>query len=79
MESGDGENVAFVEINDLPEYKMCLLKKGIETNDDQIFNKVIERGKDYYTYYAMVVNGEEKLYVKNKFYIFSKDNRYYVR
>lgn len=31
MESGDGENVAFVEINDLPEYKMCLLKKGIET------------------------------------------------
>ena len=65
MESGDGENVAFVEINDLPEYKMCLLKNGIETNDDQIFNKVIERGKDYYTYYAMVVNGEEKLYVKN--------------
>ena len=65
MESGDGENVAFVEINDLPEYKMCLLKKGIETNDDQIFNKVIERGKDYYTYYDMVVNGEEKLYVKN--------------
>lgn len=65
MESGDGENVAFVEINDLPEYKMCLLKKGISTNDDQIFNKVVERGKDYYTYYAMVVNGEEKLYVKN--------------
>ena len=54
MESGDGENVAFVEINDLPEYKMCLLKKGIETNDDQIFNKVIERGKDYYTYYVIV-------------------------
>ncbi len=65
MESGDGENVAFVEINDLPEYKMCLLKKGISTNDDKIFNKVIEQGKDYYTYYAMVVNGEEKLYVKN--------------
>ena len=65
MESGDGENVAFVEINDLPEYKMCLLKKGISTNDDQIFNKVIEQGKDYYTYYAMVINGEDKLYVKN--------------
>lgn len=65
MESGDGENVAFVEINDLPEYKMCLLKKGISTKDDQIFNKVIEQGKDYYTYYAMVINGEDKLYVKN--------------
>ena len=27
--------------------------------------EVIEKGKNYYTYYAMVVNGEEKLYVKN--------------
>ena len=24
--------------------------------------------QDYYTYYAMVVNGEEKLYVKNLFH-----------
>ena len=65
MDNGSGENVAFVEINDLPEYKMCLLKKGITTDDDEIFQKVIANGKNYYTYYAMVVNGEEKLYVKN--------------
>ena len=65
MDNGSGENVAFVEINDLPEYKMCLIKKGITTNDDEIFQKVIAQGKNYYTYYAMVVNGEEKLYVKN--------------
>ena len=37
MDNGSGENVAFVEINDLPEYKMCLLKKGITTDDDEIF------------------------------------------
>ena len=65
MDNGSGENVAFVEINDLPEYKMCFLKKGITTDDDEIFQKVIENGKNYYTYFAMVVNGEEKLYVKN--------------
>ena len=65
MDNGSGENVAFVEINDLPEYKMCLLKKGIQTNDDEIFNKVISQGKNYYTYYALAVNGEEKLYLKN--------------
>lgn len=45
MDNGSGENVAFVEINDLPEYKMCLLKKGITTDDDEIFQKVIERAK----------------------------------
>ncbi len=65
MDNGSGENVAFVEINDLPEYKMCLLKKGITTNDDDIFNKVIAQGKNYYTYYALAVNGEDKLYVKD--------------
>ena len=65
MDNGSGDNVAFVEINDLPEYKMCFLKKGITTNDDDIFNKVISNGKNYYTYYALAVNGEDKVYVKD--------------
>ena len=64
MDEGSGENVAFVEINDLPEYNMCLLKKGLTTDDDGIFNKVISGGKNYYTYYALVEDDKEKLYVK---------------
>lgn len=64
MDEGSGENVAFVEISDLPEYNMCLLKKGLTTDDDGIFNKVISRGKNYYTYYALVEDDKEKLYVK---------------
>ena len=27
IENGNGENIAFVEINELPEYKLCFLKK----------------------------------------------------
>ena len=53
IENGNGENVAFVEINELPEYKLCLLKKNISTNDEEIYNKVIENGKVYYKYYAI--------------------------
>lgn len=64
MDEGSGENVAFVEISDLPEYNMCLLKKGLTTDDDGIFNKVISGGKNYYTYYALVEDDKEKLYVK---------------
>ena len=64
MDEGSGENVAFVEINDLPEYNMCLLKKGLTTDDNGIFNKVISGGKNYYTYYALVEDDKEKLYVK---------------
>lgn len=63
IENGDGENVAFVQVDDLPEYSLCLLKKNIETNDDEIFGKVKQSGTAYYKYYAIVDNDEEKLYV----------------
>ena len=42
IEKGDGENVAFVQVDALPEYSLCLLKKDIETNDEEIFAKVKE-------------------------------------
>lgn len=65
VENGDGSNpnIAFVQIENLPEYKLCLLKKNIVTNDDEIFNKIKERGIAYYKYYAIADNQEEKLYV----------------
>ena len=66
MEKGNGEeNLAFVQVNEMPEYKMCLLKRGIVTNDEEIFEKVKEEGINYYQYYAVLENGEEKLYVSN--------------
>ena len=40
--SGDSKNIAFVEIENLPEYRLCFLKKNIEVNTDEIFSKVIE-------------------------------------
>lgn len=63
IENGDDENVAFVQVKDLPEYKLCLLKKDIVTNDEEIFNKVKESGTTYYRYYAILESQEEKYYV----------------
>ena len=63
MENGDEDNVAFVQINDMPEYKLCFLKRGIETNDDEIYERVIGNGITYYKYYALAVDSEEKLFV----------------
>ena len=37
INSGNGDNIAFVEVKDMPEYNACLLKNGIETNIDEIF------------------------------------------
>ena len=66
-EKGDDEqqNVAFVQIQNLPEYKLCLLKKNVVTNDEEILNKIKKEGTTYYRYYAIAENQEEKLYVSN--------------
>ena len=62
---GDNTNIAFVQVTSLPEYKMCLLKKDVTSNDEEIFNKVKDQGVAYYRYYAILENQEEKLYVSN--------------
>lgn len=65
IEKGDGsnENIAFVQVEDLPEYEICLLKKDIKTNDEEIVDTIKNRGITYYRYYAILENGEEKAYV----------------
>lgn len=66
MENGDGQaNVAFVQIEAMPEYKMCLLKRNIVTNDDEIFEAVKKQGITYYNYYAISIGEEIKAYVKD--------------
>lgn len=65
IKNGDSGTVAFVEIDSLPEYNLCLLKKGLKANDDEIFGKVISSGIPYYRYYAIMENNQEKYYVEN--------------
>ena len=65
MEKGEEgqKNVAFVQIDDMPKYEMCLQKKGITTNDDEIFNTIKATGVTYYRYYTIADDGKEKLSV----------------
>ena len=39
IEKGEEENknIAFVQVENLPEYKLCLLKKNVVTNDEEIY------------------------------------------
>lgn len=66
MEQNENQNVAFVEISSLPEYSLCLVKKGNETNDDEMFEKITSLGTSYYEYYAILEGTEEKYYVATK-------------
>lgn len=64
-EGGENSNIAFVQVDSMPEYKMCLLKRNIVTNDDEIFEKIKESGVVYYKYYAIMEGEEEKAYVSD--------------
>ena len=65
IKNGDSQNVAFVEVQEMPKYNLCLLRKNIQTNEDDIYNQVVRSGITYYKMYALVENGEEKMYVSN--------------
>ena len=63
IKNGDGQNVAFVQVEQMPEYQLCLLKRGIVPNDNEIYDKIKNSGTTYYRYYAILENQEEKEYV----------------
>lgn len=64
LNSGNGKDIAFVELPEMPTYEAVLLKKNIDTNDDDIFKAIASKGTAYYRYYAIVVDGSEKQYVQ---------------
>lgn len=64
IKTGNGNtNVAFVQIEKMPQYDMCLLKRDMKTNDDEIYNKIVNTGVSYYKYYVILLNGEAKYYL----------------
>lgn len=65
IEKGESENTAFVQVESLPEYKVCLLKRDVQASDEDIFNTIKSAGTTYYRYYSINENDEEKLYVAN--------------
>ncbi len=66
MESGDSQNIAFIDIKQLPEYSLCFVKREKVENTNQIIEKIKELGTTYYQYYAVIESGEEKYYVSTK-------------
>ena len=63
IEKGENENTAFVQVDNLPQYKICLLKKDVSSSDEEIFDTIKSTGTTYYRYYAVLENQEEKAYV----------------
>lgn len=65
ISENNGNNVAFVQVDAMPTYKLCLLKKDVTTNDEEIFAKVTDNGTKYYKYYAITNDKKETVYVSS--------------
>lgn len=63
IENGENQNTAFVQVDNLPEYNICLLKRDVSSDDNKIFDTIKSGGTTYYRYYAILENQEEKMYV----------------
>ena len=61
--NGDGDKIAFLELDAMPEYEIIYSKKDLQANENTVFDTVIATGTPYYKSYAILVSGEEKYYV----------------
>ncbi len=59
----DNSNLAYVSVDHMPTYKLCLLKRDVKTSDEEIFEKIKNAGTSYYKYFAVLDGEEEKAYV----------------
>ena len=66
MKGIETENIAFIDIETLPEYSLCFVKRDSIDNTEEIFEKVKSLGTTYYEYYAIMLKDEEKYYVPTK-------------
>ncbi len=65
LQKGNGGTLAFVQIENMPQYSLCMLKRNVQTNDDEIYEKIVGQGVSYYRYFAVLEGEEEKCYISN--------------
>lgn len=66
MKGVQTQNIAFVDIETLPEYSLCFVKRDNVDDTDVILEKVKGLGTTYYEYYAITLKDEQKYYVPTK-------------
>lgn len=66
MKGVQNENIAFVDIETLPEYSLCFVKRESTDDTNTILAKVKDLGTTYYQFYAVTLKDEEKYYVATK-------------
>jgi len=59
LQKGDSDRVGYILLNDRPEFNFNLVKKDVQTKDEDILAGIINSCDIYYKVYAINVNDEE--------------------
>lgn len=62
----DQENVAFVDIKEMPKYNLLFIENNKETSEEEIFNKIQETAVVTYKMYAVTLEKGSTTYVSSK-------------
>ena len=65
LQKGDSDRVGYILLNDRPEYDFNLVKKDVQTKDEEILAGIINSCDIYYKVYAINVNDEEVCLVES--------------
>ena len=65
LQEGDSERVGYILLNSRPEYEFGLVKKDVETKDEEILLSIKESCDVYYKVYAINVNDEDVCLVES--------------
>lgn len=63
VEEQEGKNIAFVELKVTPTFKLELVNRNIEKDEDVLKKEIVDQVSIQYTNYAISINGENKTYV----------------
>lgn len=60
------ENIAFVDVEELPTYEIVLASTENKTNEEEVLTRIAENTQTTYKVYAVAVNGENTVYVNTQ-------------
>ena len=63
VELEEGKNIAFIELENTPTFKLQLVSRNTEKNEELLRKEIINQVSIEYTNYAISIDGENKTYV----------------
>ena len=66
VESEEGKNIAFVELKTTPTFKLELVDRNMDNNEDLLKEEIVNQVSIEYTNYAISIGGTNKTYVSSE-------------